>query len=139
MQWDNSPNAGFTSGTPWIMTNPNYKTINAAAQINNPDSVFSYYQKLIALRHESDWKNIIIYGHYDLLSPDDPDIFAYTRELNGRKLFIICNLTAKSRRYTIPEEIKWQNYKSVISNINNNTLARELNLNPWEADVWELI
>ena len=139
MQWDNSPNAGFTSGTPWIMTNPNYKTINAAAQINNPDSVFSYYQKLIALRHESDWKNIIIYGHYDLLSPDDPDIFAYTRELDGRKLLIICNFTAKSRRYTIPEEIKWQNYKSVISNINNNTLARELNLNPWEADVWELI
>ena len=66
MQWDDSENAGFTTGTPWLKVNPNYKQINAAAQVNDEASVFNYYKKLIRLRKEND---IIVYGHYELLLP----------------------------------------------------------------------
>jgi len=73
MQWDDSENAGFTTGKPWINVNPNYKTINAKAQMNDPDSVFSYYKKLIALRKQYD---VVAYGRYQLIMEDDPQVYA---------------------------------------------------------------
>ena len=90
MQWSDSPNAGFTVGTPWIKVNPNYKEINAESQISDKSSVFHYYKKLIQLRKEYD---IIIDGHYNLLLPEDERIFAYERILGGQKLLVICNFT----------------------------------------------
>ena len=92
MQWDDSPNAGFTTGTPWIAVNENYHQINAARQISDPDSVFSYYQALIRLRHEHD---IVVYGTFEPLLPDDPAVYAYRRHLNGQTLTVLCNFTAE--------------------------------------------
>src|SRR5699024_5776769 len=76
MQWDDSENAGFTTGTPWLKVNPNYREINAASQVNDPDSVFSFYRRLIALRKEY---AAFVDGEFELLYAEDPDIFAYTR------------------------------------------------------------
>ena len=90
MQWDASENAGFTTGTPWIAVNPNYKEINAAAEISDPDSVFSYYQRLIALRHKYD---IIVYGDFLPLLEDDPAVYAYERRLGEARLLVACNWT----------------------------------------------
>ena len=85
MQWDDSPNAGFTSGTPWIMVNPNYPTLNAAAQEADPDSVLQYFRRLIRLRRESRWKDAVVYNRFTLLDPEDEHIFAYLRP--GRRRF----------------------------------------------------
>lgn len=90
MQWDDSKNAGFTEGTAWIKVNENYRYVNAASQIKNPDSVFSYYKKLIQLRHEND---IIVYGTYNLLLPESDELFVYTRTLGDERLMVICNFT----------------------------------------------
>ena len=90
MQWDASENAGFTTGTPWIAVNPNYREINAAAEISDPDSVFSYYQRLIALRHKYD---IIVYGDFLPLLEDDPTVYAYERRLGNERLLVACNWT----------------------------------------------
>ena len=100
MQWDDTPNAGFTTGTPWIMVNPNYTGINAADQLARPDSVFHFYQKLIQLRHTHE---IIVYGSYDLLLPDDPQLYLYTRTLGSQKLLCACNLTGRPACFTLPE------------------------------------
>ncbi|MBR3317575.1 MAG: alpha-glucosidase [Atopobiaceae bacterium] len=90
MQWDDSPQAGFTTGTPWIGVNPNYVEINAAAQVDNPNSVFSYYRELIRLRHEMP---IVVYGSYVPLLEDSESLWAYERHLDGRVLTVACNWT----------------------------------------------
>ena len=90
MQWDDSPQAGFTTGTPWIGMNPNYVEINAAAQVDNPNSVFSYYRELIRLRHEMP---IVVYGSYVPLLEDSESLWAYERHLDGRVLTVACNWT----------------------------------------------
>ena len=90
MPWDASANAGFTTGTPWIDLNPNYPEINVAACLDDPDSVFYYYQQLVKLRHELP---IIVYGSFEPLLEDDPAIYAYRRELDGQVLTVACNWT----------------------------------------------
>ena len=87
MQWDESPNAGFSTGHPWLQVNPNYDTINAKQALADPNSIFYYYQQLIRLRKSMP---IIVHGSYDLL-PDDSDIYAYTRILGDEKLLVILN------------------------------------------------
>lgn len=88
MQWSAAPNGGFTEGKPWLAVNPNYTEINAADQQADPNSVFHYYRRLIALRHEHP---IIVYGRFVPLMEDDPHIYAYRRELDGRRLTVVCN------------------------------------------------
>ena len=82
MQWDDSDQAGFTTGTPWIAVNPNYKEINAKAETADPDSVFHYYKKLIALRKQTP---IMVYGKYEPMLEDSEDLFVYTRTLEQEK------------------------------------------------------
>lgn len=91
MPWDTSLNAGFSDVEPWFALNPNYPEINAASQTDDPESVFSYYQKLIALRHQ---EPAIRYGGYQLLDPKDDQVFAYLREYQGTTLLVINNFTA---------------------------------------------
>ena len=81
MQWDAGPNAGFTAGDPWLPVNPNYTWLNAAAQIDHPDTVFAHYQALIRLRHELP---VLVDGDFTPLMADDPQIWAYTRTSPGR-------------------------------------------------------
>ena len=95
MQWDASPNAGFTTGEPWIMVNPNYTQINAAQQVNDPDSVFCFYQQLLRLRKQHD---VFLYGTYELMLPDSEAIWAYRRTLGGRQAQVYCNFTTQACR-----------------------------------------
>jgi oligo-1,6-glucosidase len=101
MQWDDTENAGFSSGKPWMPVNPNYTKINAREQIRRPDSVFCHYKKLIAMRHHYE---VIVYGHYQLLLEDDPDLFVYTRDLDARRLLVVCNFSEHNRIY-VPDEV----------------------------------
>ncbi len=128
VQWDDSKNAGFTSGTPWIPVNPNYTEINAKAETADPDSVFHYYKKLIALRKQNP---IIVYGKYEPLLKDSEELFVYTRTLGGEKLFVACNFTDKEASLSLPEEFIGSD--RLISNMENDYSRREIILKPYEA------
>jgi len=92
MQWTAGRNAGFTSGTPWMSINPNHVHINAESQMNDPDSVFSFYRELIRLRKQHP---VIIEGDFALLMPQDPHVFAYTRSFEGKTLLVACNFSSQ--------------------------------------------
>jgi len=128
MQWDASENAGFTTGTPWIALNPNYKKINVADQLKREDSVFHYYQKLIRLRKENE---IIVYGNYELLLPEDENIFAYTRSLDGKKLLTVCNFSKSEQKFDFSG---YENAEILISNYNRDA-GKDGILKPYEAIV----
>jgi oligo-1,6-glucosidase len=136
MQWDSSENAGFTTGTPWLPVNPNYTSINAQAQLQDPDSVFHYYRKLIALRRNSPWSDLIVYGDYQLLAPEDPNIFAYIRRFEGKTLCVVCNLTAKPAKFSVPENLLMESSELILSNIGQNVLTDTVEMLPWQANVW---
>lgn len=130
MQWDDSNHAGFTDGTPWLFVNPNYKEINVKEALADKDSIFYYYQKLIQLRKTHD---IIVYGSYDLLDPENPDVYAYTRTLGDEKLLVVCNYTDK--------EISYQNMDGfaaaeiLISNYSDFEVKETTTLRPYECFV----
>ena len=128
MQWDASENAGFTTGTPWIAINPNYKKINVADQLKREDSVFHYYKKLIRLRKENE---IIVYGKYELLLPEDENIFAYTRSLDGKKLLTVCNFSKTEQKFDFSG---YENAKVLISNYERDIRENSI-LKPYEAVV----
>ncbi len=88
--WDAAEHAGFTTGTPWLAVNPNYTEINAEAARKDPDSVFHHYRRLIALRHTLP---VVVEGDYRLLMPDDEQVFAYVRTLDGASLTVLANLS----------------------------------------------
>ena len=131
-QWDDSENAGFTTGTPWIMVNPNYKEINAKAELANPNSVFYYYQKLIQLRKE---KEIIVYGTYDLLLPESEELYVYTRTLGEEKLLVVCNFSENEVELDIPEEFRKGSY--LISNYETRPVENTMKLRAYESFVVE--
>lgn len=128
MQWDASENAGFTTGIPWIAVNPNYKKINVADQLKREDSVFHYYQKLIRLRKENE---IIVYGNYELLLPEDENIFAYVRTLDNQKLLVVCNFSKSEQKFDFSG---YENTKVLISNYNRDARKDGI-LKPYEATV----
>lgn len=131
MQWDDSANAGFTTGTPWIKVNSNYKTVNAKQQTTDPDSVFSYYKELIRLRHEND---IIVYGEYELLEPQNEELFIYTRSWNNEQLMVLCNFTEKD--IVIPAAVTAQIPADAQILISNYVGNLESVLRPYEARVY---
>lgn len=128
MQWDDSENAGFTTGTPWIMVNPNYRQINAKTELADPNSVFHYYQKLIALRKQEE---IIVHGAYALLEPDSGSLYVYTRILENQKLLVICNFTKEEVPYRVPEE--YADAKVLIGNYERSWVQGNITLKPYEA------
>ena len=129
MQWDDSVNAGFTTGTPWLMVNPDYKKINAKEELEREDSVFHYYQKLIALRRQYD---VIVDGTYELLEKDDPDLFIYTRTLGSEKLLVVCSFSDQERIYPVPDE--FIHGQILISN-SGRTEASDPLIQPYESFV----
>ena len=131
-QWDDSENAGFTTGTPWIMVNPNYKEINAKAELADPNSVFYYYQKLIQLRKE---KEIIVYGTYDLLLPESEELYVYARTLGEEKLLVVCNFSENEVELEIPEEFRKGSY--LISNYETRPVENTMKLRAYESFVVE--
>ncbi|MDK2807519.1 MAG: glucan 1,6-alpha-glucosidase [Clostridiales bacterium] len=132
MQWDDSEQAGFTTGTPWIKVNPNYKQINAKAARMEKNSIFYHYQKLIWLR-----KTIPVFvdGQYKLLFPEDPAIFAYTRTNADATLFVLCNFYGSTVSYSLPKELEKEK-ELLISSYEDAGL--EGMLRPYEARMYRL-
>lgn len=128
MQWDDSTNAGFTQGTPWMKVNPNYHKINAKQQINDSTSIYHYYQKLIQLRHQMP---IIVYGKYELLEKDHPDLFVYTREYQGEKLLVITNFSTHEYDYDLHD---FSDGKLLISN-DDIKINKVIHIKPYGAYV----
>lgn len=126
MQWDDSPNAGFTTGTPWINVNPNYREINARAAVSDPDSVFHYYQELIRLRHTLP---IIVYGTFRGLLEDSETIYAYRRLLDGQVLTVACNFTDQEQACDLCED------PAATELISNYKTHKAGTLQPYEARV----
>ena len=126
MQWDDSKNAGFTDGTPWINVNPNYKEINAKAAVADPNSVFNYYQELIKLRHTLP---IIVYGKFQGLLEDSETIYAYNRLLDGQVLTVACNFTDQEQDCTLFDDLAGE---ELISNYKEHKAGK---LQPYEARV----
>lgn len=129
MQWEDSPHGGFTAGIPWFTVNPNYKEINAAAQMGDDDSIFWYYKKLIALRHE---KKVIVYGDFALWMGDSEEVFAYTRTLGGERLLVLNNFTDREVSYETPEEMR-EGGERLIGNYDGEIPGI---LRPYEARVY---
>lgn len=129
MQWSAAPNAGFTTGTPWIGVNPNYETINAEVQENDPDSVLCFYRRLIALRRELP---IITEGDYTLLLADHPQVFAYQRSWQGQRLYVICSFSAQT--FDAPEILPYCGGRLLLCNYAPDGDAQTLR--PYEARVY---
>ncbi len=137
MQWTNSEHAGFTSGTPWINVNPNYPQINAEQAVADPDSVFHYYRKLIQLRKQNP---VIVFGRYDLILPDDPEIYAFTRTLEDDQLLVILNFSANTPVFTLPAHLSTETPTVLIANypVEEGSPLNEFILRPYEARVYRL-
>lgn len=137
MQWDATPNAGFTSGAPWIKVNPNYPTINVQEALADPDSIFYYYQQLIQLRKANP---IMVYGSYDLLLADHPEIYAFTRTWQGERLLIILNFSRNRPLFTLPPHLTFTTATLLISNypVDPVEAPTQLTLHPYEARVYRL-
>lgn len=133
MQWTAGPTAGFTSGIPWIAVNPNAATVNADAEVADPDSVFSHYRALIDLRHRSP---VVARGDYRLVLADHPQVFAYTRSLGGASLLVLANLTGSPASFDPAELPGWAGAEPVLANLGTATDAAAGALRPWEAVVF---
>jgi oligo-1,6-glucosidase len=134
-QWDCTPNGGFTSEgtTPWLKVNPNYGTVNVSAQEKNPKSILNYFRKLIKYRKS---ELTLVYGSYALLDRDNPHVYAYKRELNGKVLIVILNFKPHQASVWLPE-LDLSPSKLVISNYED-TKGRPDRLRPFEALIYSL-
>jgi oligo-1,6-glucosidase len=137
MQWDDRPQAGFTTGVPWIKVNPNYRKINVRQALADPNSVFHYYRKLIRLRRENP---VMVYGRYDLLLEEHPQIYAFTRTLENDRLLIVLNFSRQESLFELPSEIAFSGAELLISNYPVEAVhdLRSVELRPYEARVYHL-
>ena len=129
MQWDSTEHAGFTDGTPWMKVNSNYKEINAKSQVNDPNSIFNCYKKLIQLRKEY---SVLVDGEFNLLLEEDENIFAYQRKNADQTMLVVCNFFDKA--ITMPLEDKCKDMKVLFGNyegIEDTTILR-----PYEARIY---
>ncbi len=130
MHWNNTPHGGFTEGNPWIQVNPNYPDINVEAALEDNDSVFWHYKRLVELRHELP---VIVYGDFTPLFADHPSVFGYVRQLDGKALVVINNFSSEETTVQIPSQ--WQvSGRCVISNDGERTTLEEnVTLSPYES------
>ena len=134
VQWDDSPNAGFTTGKPWIPVNPNYKTINAKAEILDGNSIFNHYRKLIAFRKSHP---VAVYGDYKEHCADSKELYVYERSLNGKRLLVICSFTEKNVGFWAPEGFDLSKGKLVLANyMDNNMHGNGFTMRPYETRVY---
>ncbi|MGN7251060.1 glycoside hydrolase family 13 protein [Arthrobacter sp. SAFR-014] len=142
VQWDASRHGGFTTGAPWIAVNPNANTINAAAQVDDPDSVFNFYRKVIALRHSDP---VIAYGDFSMLLPDDEHVYAFTRSLPEAELLVLANFSGTGRTAEVDDggwfgglgtaELVLGNYPPDAGEAPA-AGPQQLELRPWEVKVF---
>lgn len=136
VQWDGSPHAGFTSGTPWLGVNPNYPEINAAHDVTDPHGVYQHYRTLIALRRDYP---VIIDGAFELLDADDPHTFSYLRRLDETWLLVTSNFTAEPQ--TAPKEFDpGSGWRLLSTNYPEGSQPEAYHpsqeLRPYEARIW---
>lgn len=126
VQWNAEENAGFTTGTPWILLNPNYKEINVAAQQDDADSVLSFYKKLLALRKHLDYKETFVYGKFLPVFTEKETIYAYERQIegNGQRILVAGNFGREPVSLTLENEP----YQLLLSNVNDKKIGREVTL-----------
>lgn len=129
VQWDASPHAGFTTGTPWIPVNPNHVDVNAAAQVDDPDSVFHHYRRLVALRKS---EPAVALGDFTMLLPDDPVVYAFTRRLDGVELLVVANFSGEPVCPDVPGWDGWLGCELLLGNVGEDGGAE---LAAWEARV----
>jgi oligo-1,6-glucosidase len=133
VQWDDSPNAGFSTATPWSPVNPNYREINAAAQWADPGSVLQHYRAVIALRHA---EPAVVHGDFTMLLPDDPVVYAFTRRLDDVELLVLANFSADSVLAEVPDAAGWDAAELVLGNLPTPPAATATAaLRPWEARI----
>lgn len=133
IQWDDSENAGFTTGTPWIGVNPNYKEINVKNALADKNSIFYYVKELIKLRHENP---IAVYGDFKEYMEDSESLYVYERNFEGKTMLVILNFTGEEQNFEIPEKFKNMNSKLYISNYENTDKFEKNTLRPYEAIVY---
>jgi oligo-1,6-glucosidase len=135
VQWDASPGAGFTAGTPWIAVNPDYTEVNAAAEVGDPASVFEHYRQLIALRHAD---SVVTDGDFELLLGDHPAIWAFVRRGAGAELLVAANFSSAAVKVPLPLDSGWAAAPVVLANLPGAPLRPlpDLELRPWESLVW---
>jgi alpha-glucosidase len=139
MQWSSSVNAGFSTGAPWLKVNPNYKEVNVEAQEKDPFSILNFYKNLIQLRRTNE---LFVYGSYELLMEKDKQVYAYLRELDGKKAIVISNLTKDHAIWEAEEDVPavsesklaLKNYESVKPHED----VSSLELRPFETRVYIL-
>ncbi|KYD08875.1 Alpha-glucosidase [Heyndrickxia sporothermodurans] len=134
MQWSDDIHAGFTTGTPWMGVNPNYREINVEKQQKDPHSVYHFYKKMIALKKEN---KIFTYGTYDLILDNDPQIFAYTRTLSNKRVLVLTNLSDQSVKY-VHDNILLKYDNLILNNyeVEKHEITNQCLLKPYEARVY---
>ncbi|MGA9288370.1 MAG: alpha-amylase family glycosyl hydrolase, partial [Anaerobacillus sp.] len=138
VQWNSKDQAGFTTGDPWIPVAKNYQDINVEDTLKERNSVFEHYQNLISLRKEID---LITYGDYELLLPEDPQLFVYLRNGEGEKLLVVNNFYSSETTFELPSHVEVNGYdaKVLISNYSDSEESiKEVNLRPYESIVYHL-
>ncbi|QPC45842.1 glycoside hydrolase family 13 protein [Mangrovibacillus cuniculi] len=134
MQWDATENGGFTSGKPWLKVNPNFSSINVVSALEDPNSVFYYYQTLIKLRKELE---IIVEGDFEILEADHPSLYTYVRRFNGETLVVAANVSNEANEFVVPEAISLENGEVLLHNMEDApSVERNMTLAPWEARVY---
>ncbi|MDM5200494.1 alpha,alpha-phosphotrehalase [Fictibacillus enclensis] len=137
VQWDSTENAGFTTGTPWIDVAQNYKDINAEKAVQDKNSVFSHYQKLISMRKTM---NIFTDGDYQWIDEEHPAIFAYTRNAENESLMVVNNFYGTDAEWVLPEEIEFDPHKATVllSNYEDSPTLAKTVLRPYESIVYHI-
>jgi len=136
VQWDASPGAGFTTGTPWLAVNPDHVTLNAAAEVGDPASVFGHYRRLIALRHEDP---VVTDGGFELLLPDHPALWVFLRRGAAAELLVAANFSADVVAAALPLDRDWAAADAVLTSLTGESPLQpppDLKLRPWESVVW---
>jgi oligo-1,6-glucosidase len=137
MQWDDSENAGFTSGSPWIKVNPNYTEMNAAKVLEDSDSVYYYYKKLIELRKEHE---VMVYGDYETILEEHKQIYAYTRQLGDKKWLVLLNVSEEKAEAALPDELAYVFKEVILTNYPQVQAenAKGLALEPYHALIYQI-
>ncbi|BEU05058.1 glucan 1,6-alpha-glucosidase [Agarivorans sp. OAG1] len=138
MQWDNSDNAGFSCGQPWLKLNPNYQQINVANALANQHSVFYHYQRLIALRKSSKFGDTLVYGSYQLLMEEHPHIFAYIRQYKEQRLLIVANVSQQTQTLSLDYKLAEVVLDNLQPEDESEVDLAQLNLAPYQAIIYLL-
>ena len=131
MQWDETKNAGFSDGQPWLAVNPNYEAINVQEALENPDSIFYTYQKLVNIRKENSW---LVRADFELLETAEK-VFAYIRKDGDRRFLVVANLSNQKQEFAVEESIT----SVLIANTDVKATIEQLTLAPWAAFCVELV